>query len=184
MMKTPIVRLLVTALLVTTLSGIAEVHSAVPAAAPLRYNSGVSSAPTVAAEPNRAPRMTQRDIDERLWLAALSGNMHVLRDMISQGGNPRTATPHRETALHAAAARGHLQAVIYLIKNGANIHARTSNGWTPLHHAARFGHAHVANYLLRAGANPNHPTTDRARKTPIDIALDRNDMRMARLLGY
>lgn len=183
MMKIPSMRPLVTALIVTASIGLVEANSAVPAAAPLRP--AVSNAPTVAVQPNNyIPRMTQRDKDERVWLAAIAGNLPALKDMLQKGGNPRSATPHGETALHAAAARGHLQVVIYLASHGGNIHERTRNGWTPLHHAARFGRVNVASYLLRAGANPYQPTRDTGRKTPIDIALDRRDMRMARTLGY
>ncbi|HPY42453.1 MAG TPA: ankyrin repeat domain-containing protein, partial [Thiolinea sp.] len=89
-----------------------------------------------------------------------------------------------ETAIHAAAARWHLQIIQFLAQKGVNINARTSNGWTALHHAVRFGHANVANYLVQAGANPRMPTSDAGQKTPIDLAMDKNDLRMARILGY
>ena len=144
----------------------------------------VSSAPTETADPNPVPQMTQRDKDERLWLSALAGNLGSIHALVEDGANPRIATRYGETALHAAAARGHLQVVDYLIKSGVSIHSRTSNGWTALHHAVRFGHAQVASYLIRAGANPNLQTTDPGHKTPIDIAMDKHDLRMARLLGY
>jgi ankyrin repeat protein len=128
--------------------------------------------------------MSQRDLDDQLWLAALAGNLGMLSELVEKGANPRIATRYGETAIHAAAARGHMQIIEYLAKRGVNINARTTNGWTALHHAVRFGHANVANYLVQAGANPRMPTSDAGQKTPIDIAMDKNDLRMARILGY
>nr|CAA6829136.1 MAG: Unknown protein [uncultured Thiotrichaceae bacterium] len=130
------------------------------------------------------PQYTQRDLDEQLWLTALTGNVGALSKLVTMGANPKIATSHGETALHAAAARGHLHVVNFLLRSGVSLHSRTSNGWTPLHHAARFGHATIANVLVRSGANPRIPTSDAGRKTPIDIAIDKGDMRMARIMGY
>lgn len=144
----------------------------------------VNAAPTVAVDTSPVPQMSQRDLDERLWLAALAGNLAMINELVSQGANPRIATRYGETAIHAAAARGHTQIIAFLAQRGVNINARTSNGWTALHHAVRFGHANVANYLVQAGANPRVPTSDVGQKTPIDIAMDKNDLRMARILGY
>ncbi|MFZ1570566.1 MAG: ankyrin repeat domain-containing protein [Thiolinea sp.] len=146
-------------------------------------NAAVSSAPTVAVDNKPVPQMSQRDLDERLWLAALAGNIGMVSELVDQGANPRIATRYGETAIHAAAARGHMQIIEFLVKRGVSINARTSNGWTALHHAVRFGHANVANYLVQAGANPRVQTSD-AGKTPIDLAMDKNDVRMARILGY
>lgn len=143
-----------------------------------------NNAATVTVDTRPVPQLTQRDLDEQLWLNALTGNVGALAQLVSQGANPRIATSHGETALHAAAARGHLQVVNFLLRNGVSVHSRTSNGWTPLHHAARFGHATIANVLVRSGANPRLTTRDAGRKTPIDIALDKGDLRMARIMGW
>lgn len=144
----------------------------------------VGSAPTVAADKTPVPQMSQRDLDEKLWLSALAGNLSMVMDLVSQGANPRITTRYGETAIHAAAARGHMQIIDFLSKRGVSINARTSNGWTALHHAVRFGHANVANYLIQSGASPRVQTSDAGQKTPIDIAMDKNDLRMARILGY
>ncbi|HPE61568.1 MAG TPA: ankyrin repeat domain-containing protein [Thiolinea sp.] len=143
----------------------------------------VNSTPTIIADPRPAPAMGQRELDEQLWLACLSGNIGMLRQLVDQGANPKVATRNGETALHAAAARGHIQIVQYLVQLGVSVNARTRNGWTPLHHAARFGHVGVANVLLRKGANPWIATYD-AKKSAIQMALDRRDLRMARVLGW
>ncbi|MEZ5480559.1 MAG: ankyrin repeat domain-containing protein [Thiolinea sp.] len=162
-----------TAVLLATLSaGLAE------AATP------PDNAPTIMVDSQPVPQMTQRELDERLWLTALTGNVGAIVQLVEQGANPNIATRYGETAMHAAAARGHLNIVNFLLKKGVSIHSRTANGWTPLHHAARFGHAAVANLLVQAGANPRVPTTDPGHKTPIDIAVDKGDLRMARIMGW
>ncbi|MGB0846641.1 MAG: ankyrin repeat domain-containing protein [Thiolinea sp.] len=143
-----------------------------------------NSAPTVVVDSAPVPQMTQRDLDERLWLTALTGNVGAIVELVEQGANPNIATRYGETAMHAAAARGHLNIVHYLLKKGVSIHSRTTNGWTPLHHAARFGHASVANFLVQSGANPRVPTNDAGHKTPIDIAVEKGDLRTARIMGW
>ncbi len=173
---TPIIRNISTAVLATTLClGVAQAAT----------DTTPSDAATITVDERPVPQLTQRDLDEQLWLNALTGNVNALTQLVSLGANPRIATSHGETALHAAAARGHIQVVSFLLRRGGvSIHSQTSNGWTPLHHAARFGHATVANFLVRSGANPRLTTRDAGRKTPIDIALDKGDLRMARILGW
>lgn len=143
-----------------------------------------NSAPTIVVDRNPVPQMSQRDLDERLWLTALTGNVRAIIDLVDKGANPFISTRYGETAMHAAASRGHLNIVHYLIKKGVSVHARTSKGWTPLHHAARFGHSSVANFLVRSGASPWVPTNDAGKKTPIDIAVEKGDLRTARIMGW
>lgn len=145
-----------------------------------------ATAPTVVVG-GEAPerRYSQQELDEVFWLAALRGDLNALILLVRQGANPRVKTRHGETALHAAAARGHLRAAHYLVRQGGvSVHSTTSNGWSPLHHAARFGHASVANFLMQSGANARLPTTDAGRKTPIDIAVEKGDLRIARIMGW
>ncbi len=166
----PLIRNVSVALLLATLSlGTAQANTN-------------NSAPTIIVDSAPVPTMSQTDLDERLWLTALTGNVGAIVDLVEQGANPFIATRYGETAMHAAAARGHLNIVHFLLKKGVSIHARTSNGWTPLHHAARFGHASVANFLVQSGASPWVPTDD--RKTAIDMAVDKGDLRTARIMGW
>ncbi len=166
MTMTPLIKILSATILATTLmTGIAQ-------AAPMPGNA------------DNGPQYSQRELDEAFWMNALSGNINALMLLVKEGANPRIATPHGETAMHAAAARGHLRVVSFLLQQGVSAHSRTTNGWTPLHHAARFGHVSVANFLIRSGASPLSRTRDAGHKTPIDIALDKNDLRMARVMGW
>lgn len=130
------------------------------------------------------PRMTQGELDSRMWDAARAGDAATVAAMLQQGANLSYASHVGETALHAATAAGSLQTVILLVNAGADVNATTSNGWTPLHHAARFGQADIANFLVNHGANINAATTENPPKTPMQMALDKGDLRIARMLGY
>lgn len=130
------------------------------------------------------PRMSQGELNARMWDAARAGDTTTVAAMLQQGANIGFASRYGETALHAATAAGSLQTAIYLVNAGANINATTSNGWTPLHHAARFGRADIANFLMNQGASLNVTTTENPPKTPMQMALDKGDLRIARMLGY
>ncbi len=130
-------------------------------------------APTPVAAP--APRR------DAIFEAASSGNVNLIKQLISQGVNVNQANPERETALHMAAAKGHYSAVIYLINHGANIHARTVNNWQPIHHATRFRHAQIANYLKQRGSQIYAKTSD--GMSAVDMARAVNDRRIMGVFG-
>lgn len=144
---------------------------------------GISDRPTVST-PQAPLQETQQDLDEQLWLFARAGNLPVVMELIQKGANLNIATRYGETPLHAAATFGHVPVVNYLLAQGANVNALTSRGWTPLHSAARFGRPIVANLLKQRGANSFARTSDLGNKTPIDMAIDTGDLRLARILGY
>ncbi len=147
-----------------------------PAQAPARSTVHIKKAPLSWSE--------QKDLNERLWLAALQGDGGQVRDLIEQGANPASGTVHGETPLHVAASRGHLKSMIYLINHGASVNARTRNGWTPLHHAARFGHAQAVKYLLNMGAVPHIRVNDKGHKSPMEMAVDNGYLDVAAVLDY
>jgi hypothetical protein len=164
---------------------------AAPAAAAPTANSPAAPAasapaPQAAAAPAEpeVPPKTAAQLSSEIWDAARSGNTAAVQVALQEGANPNSATHLGETAMHAAVAAGSLSTVIALKNAGGNINAVTSNGWTPLHHAARFRRADIANYLRKQGANPQAYTRDNPPKTPLQMALDNGDMRIARILGY
>jgi hypothetical protein len=158
-----------------------------PAANPQPATAANADAPKAAAaapaEPE-APAKTAAQLSSEIWDAARSGNTAAVQAALQEGANPNSATHLGETAMHAAVAVGSLSTVIALKNAGGNINAVTSNGWTPLHHAARFRRADIANYLRTQGANSQAYTRDNPPKTPLQMALDNGDMRIARILGY
>ena len=91
-------------------------------------------------------------LDIRLFHAAKSGHIHVVRELLKRGANVNSYTADRETPLHAAASTGKLQVIRLLLENGAVRDAKTRNAWTPLHHAVRFGHVPTVNFLLSQGS--------------------------------
>lgn len=129
-------------------------------------------------------QLTQKELDEMLWLAALQGNNGRIRGLVERGANPLSGTPHGETPMHVAASRGHLKPLIYLANHGGSVNAKTNNGWTPLHHAARFGHLQAVKYLLHMGAIPHIRTSDKGRKSPMEMAVDNGYIDIALLFGY
>ena len=144
----------------------------------------VNAKPTVATPAKPAGQLTQSELDEMLWLAALQGNSGRIRGLVERGANPLSGTEHGETPLHVAASRGHLKPIIYLANHGGSVNARTKNGWTPLHHAARFGHMQAVKYLLHMGAIPHIRTNDKGRKSPMEMAVDNGYVDIAMLFGY
>ena len=146
-------------------------------------NANVPQPAAASAEPELPPK-TAEQLTSEIWDAARSGNTAAVQVALQEGANPNSATHLGETAMHAAVAAGSLSTVIALKNAGGNINAVTSSGWTPLHHAARFRRADIANYLRTQGANPQAYTRDNPPKTPLQMALDNGDMRIARILGY
>lgn len=142
------------------------------------------SQPTIATKVKPPGKLTQEQLDEMLWLAALQGNDGRIRGLVERGADPLSGTEHGETPLHVAASRGHLKPLIYLVNHGGSVNARTKNGWTPLHHAARFGHVKAVKYLLHMGAIPHLRTTDKGRKSPMEMAVDNGYVDIALLFGY
>ena len=155
------------------------------AAAPATDANGnpVAAAAEAAPAQPEVPQISQADKDSRFWLAARDGNSNEVAEMLRQGANPNTVNDNGATAIHGATQYGSLPLVIYLHKSGVNINATTTQGWTAMHTAARFGKADIANYLKQQGLNPNIPTNDFG-KTPVQMALDKGDLRTARILGY
>lgn len=160
----------------------ASAPAANPPVAPVA-NANAPQPAAAPAEPEPPPK-TAEQLTSEIWDAARSGNTAAVQVALQEGANPNSATHLGETAMHAAVAAGSLSTVIALKNAGGNINAVTSNGWTPLHHAARFRRADIANYLRTQGANPQAYTRDNPPKTPLQMALDNGDMRIARILGY
>lgn len=145
--------------------------------------SAAPAAPAAEAAP-AVPQISQAEKDSQFWLAAKNGDSVTVASMLQQGATPNTTNDNGATAVHAATAFGSLPLVIYLHKSGVDINATTAKGWTAMHTAARFGKADIANYLKQQGLNPNQATTDGTGKSPVQMALDLGDLRIARILGY
>lgn len=85
-----------------------------------------------------------------MHIAALSGNLDILRVLHSNGADLNVQTQNGFTALYMAAQENHLACVEYLIENGCNTRLTTVDGFTPLDVAIQQGHKQVSQYLLKS----------------------------------
>ena len=105
--------------------------------------------------------------------------------LFGKGSKPRVNAKNNDgqTALHFASYRGHPQIVEYLLLEvQANAREKDNRGWTPLHYAANSGHLHAVKLLHIHGANPSDK--DKQQKTALQIALQQNQIHVARYLKH
>jgi len=140
--------------------------------------------------------LDQLALDEELWGAARSGQLHKAMQALARGANPRAADPREggKTALHLAADGGHAPVITLLVKTAPPRRVRGSGGawlregvrgedgarWTPLHYAARSGHAGVARQLVSLGADVN--ATCSGDFTPLHWAAARGHLETVQAL--
>ena len=82
-----------------------------------------------------------------LALAAIRGNIEIMRYLLTRGSNIEARGEMEETPLIEAAFHGELEAVRLLLKSGADRHARDSFGRTALDAANQRGWHAVAEQL-------------------------------------
>ena len=107
------------------------------------------------ANPNRANRFN----DTPLMLAALNGNLDVVRRLVAGGA---LLDPPGWTPLIYAATGGHDAIVEYLLNEGANVNAVSPNGTSALMMAVREHRLDTARLLIGRGADVNHSNQDGA----------------------
>jgi ankyrin repeat protein len=94
-----------------------------------------------------------------IGIAALNGNVPILRRLLQAGADPNTATPGGESALMTAVRGGHVDAVTLLLDRGANVHATDAvRAQTALMWAVTEGHLDVVKLLVGRGASVNART--------------------------
>lgn len=91
-----------------------------------------------------------------LHIAALSGNLDILRVLHANGADLDVQTQNGFTALYMAAQENHLECVQFLIDNGCNTRLTTVDGFTPLDVAIQQGHKQVSQYLLKSLAQQSN----------------------------
>ena len=89
---------------------------------------------------------------QELCFAAASGNIYVMKQIVTSGFDVDSCDYDDRTALLIAASKGVQAAVKYLITVDANINCKDSGGMTPLFEAVKNGHEEVAEELFAAGA--------------------------------
>jgi len=111
--------------------------------------------------------------DDALLDAAKTRNLHLLKQLVSEGANIHHKNFDGESALHIAASLGNIQMVQYLLSQRANVNDRTIKNWLPIHHAIRFNHPVVANYLIANRASMRLRNSDGF--TALDFAARSNN---------
>lgn len=134
------------------------------------------------ADAHSLPADEDRDQRTLPMLAALQGDLRLLRQLIGRGVDLN----HRHGGLTAllAATRdswhGRPEAVMTLLANGADARSADNEGNTPLHHAARSTDPAVAALLLDAGAQVD--ALNNEGFGPLAIACASGNWRLARFL--
>ncbi|KAL3111592.1 hypothetical protein niasHT_019939 [Heterodera trifolii] len=104
------------------------------------------------ADPNATP--TASGVPPPLHLAAMSGNVDVLRVLVAHGANLQSQDFVRYTALHCATYFGHAQIVRELLEAGADPNACGGVHDRPIHIAAGKANPAMLKAFLEAGADP------------------------------
>lgn len=134
-----------------------------------RRSIGVASA--VLSKPNGfspAPGMLGQ---HALHLAAASGSLQNLYQILQAGVSVDMRDLHQRTALFLAAASGHYQCSVTLLMNGARVEKRDAHGHSILEAAARGGFLAVAELLVLWGASVN-PVLSKCASTPLQAATE------------
>ena len=134
------------------------------------------------ADPAAEPLPEDRDQRTLPMLAALLGDLRLLRELIARGVDLNAE--HAGLTPLLAATRdswhGRPEAVMTLLANGADARRADADGNTPLHHAARSTDPAVAALLLDAGAAVEALNAEGF--SPLGIACAAGNWRLARFL--
>jgi hypothetical protein len=114
-----------------------------------------------------------------LIVAAISGQLGVVRCLVEAGAGVNLCDGGKYTALHWAAFYRHPLIIATLLDAGAEINVTQNSGDTPLALAVTRGHLEIAKNLLERQADPNMSDNN---NLPLAIALSRNNLEMIALL--
>ncbi len=117
-----------------------------------------------------------------LMLAAQSGRLATVRELITAGAGLDLGEKGNYTALMLAAGNGHAEVVSVLAKAGAKIDVvEITNGWSALIWAANRGHGETVQRLLALGADTG--VRDHKGYTAADWARMQGHPRVAAILA-
>jgi ankyrin repeat protein len=132
------------------------------------------------------PNQLEIDRYDIITIAAVAGDVPMLKLALEGGGNPRAITSRYDgTALIAAAHLGHTQVVRTLIAARAPLDHVNNLQWTALIESIVLGdggnnHTETLRALVEAGANVNIP--DGSGSTPLTLARNRGYREMVAIL--
>lgn len=134
-----------------------------------------SPRPAAAGPPDRA-------LNQKFHIAALTGNLSVLQELITKARLPVDCRDkENSTALLLTCARGHYSCAEYLLANGADANARRITGASPLYFAASYNHTRIVELLLsKYKAIVDLSTFDGS--TPLHVACEHGSADIVQLL--
>lgn len=103
-----------------------------------------------------------------IWIAAKSGNMEILDQLLAAGDDVNSVGPKGITPIAWAAMAGQVEALLMLVKAGAKVDAKNRDGSTALHGATFFGQTKIVEFLIDHKADVN--VTNRRGETPLTSA--------------
>lgn len=116
-----------------------------------------------------------------LLLAASHGNVHAFKALLDAGANANQPNHYGLTPAHELAKRGLTELIERLAQNPMVMLSRNNKaGNTPAHMAASSGHIACLQALINAQAAVDEPGKE--DKTPLMLAIDRQDLEMTRVL--
>jgi cytohesin len=121
-----------------------------------------------------------------LFAAVESGDIEIVKLLVSKGAKATTADQNGTTVLHRAVALNHLDIATFLISKGAKATTKNGDDQTALHIIAKdcppaADCMDMAKFLVKKGAKKNAKDADGL--TPADYASDRGDEEMAKFFG-
>ena len=117
-----------------------------------------------------------------LQVAAYKGYEDITELLILNGAMLEAKNQRGETAIHMAIEAKNSKIVYLLLKKGANIEARNDMNQTPLHLATQLGNCEIIQLLLDFKADINAIQTWKTTKTPLQIAIIKDDVKATRIL--
>ncbi len=108
--------------------------------------------------------------EKNSWLhvAAQSGDIKVIQELIAAGADVNKADKDGRTSLQMASEKGNTEIVSKLIAAGADVNKANKQGVTPLWVASQNGHTETVSNLIAVGADVNKASKDGA--TPLWMA--------------
>lgn len=137
------------------------------------------------ADINGADSVDQKIYYSPLWCAVTSGNMPVIKSLLSRGADVNVVnTDNGETPLSAACFHNNFNIVKFLIENyNADVEFTTnSDGRTYLMSACRLGHAETVKYLVE-NCNVNLNKADKNHCTALHHATKSDSLKIVKCLA-
>lgn len=115
-----------------------------------------------------------------LQFAAESGNLPLIKLLLSRGAQIDLRDKEGRSALYYSAQCGHAEVAGVLIKQGADLVGTSNDGWHPIHMAAGNNHRTIVELFVSNGVNVNCRGNN--GWTPLHMAVENGHLELAQLL--